>query len=805
MDTDTAPAPVPAPYPALRLVLLFAGGIVWQRMAPMPPFTWLMLFGGVLLMYLVLTRLRNVLLIQAVHTLLLGSYCLTVFLAGGCMYAMKPGLPETLPADIGGRTWTPLEVQGELLRTTRSPTGKLRMDIWVDRTWAGDSLAWQVPWGLRAIADSADWRHGRLPPGSRLRLAVTLYPPPEGRRNPRAFDDRSYLGSLEIDRQAGIDSLLSAVPPAGWNLSSLRGKALELVEHNFSTETAPLAKALLLGHKGDLDRGERVAFSRAGLGHIMAVSGLHVGFLLAPLWWVFPLFWASRYGRALGLCLLTVLLVGYAGITGFSASVTRASLTGGCLMYARLFHRLRNPLNLTAAAALIILIREPAQLFGVGFQLSFTAVFIILLLLPLINRLIPGPFRYRWTGNLMKTAMISVLVPVGLYPLLAHYFGEFSLVGPLANILVLPLLFVLVPCSLFLMAVSLVFPGAGMWLNVPGDHGLRLLGQSVEALSSLPWSWISTAAPPPFLFALWAMGILLLASLHLPRFRWKILVLLLLLAVAYRGSQVYRDRIRKPELRVLFFDVGQGDAALVRTPGNRNLLIDTGRWEPDYDSGRHVIIPYLRAAGIDSLHAVFLSHPHADHIGGMPSLLASVEIGAVYHTDVSYDSELYRRYREQVAEKKIPYRFLAAGDRVPVDPSLRILVYGPLPGRSGSDPNEQSLVIELIYGETEFLFMGDAGMATELDLVTRYGDLMESGLLKAGHHGGPASSSAPFLRTVNPEIAVVSAGRYNAFGHPDSATFRRLSDQAGRVFVTGRDRALLFRSDGERIRRIRWR
>lgn len=805
MDTDTDQAPVPAPYPALRLALLFAAGIVWHRMAPLSPLTWLLLFGLALLTYVVLTRLRNVRMNQAVHSLLLGSYCLMVSLAGGSLYAMNPGLPRTLPAEIFGQMWAPLEVQGELLRTTRSSSGKLRMDIRVNQTRTGDSLNWQMPWGLRAIADSADWRHGRLPPGSRLRLAVTLYPPPAGRRNPHAFDDRSYLGSMDIDRQAGIDSLLSAVPPEGWNFRSLRGKAMDMVERNFSPGTAPLAKALLLGHKSDLERGERVAFSRAGLGHIMAVSGLHVGFLLAPLWWLFPLFWSSRLGRALGLCLLALLLVGYAGITGFSASVTRASLTGGCLMYARLYHRLRNPLNLTAAAALIILLREPAQLFGVGFQLSFTAVFIILLMLPLINRLTPGPLRYRWTGSLLKTAMISLLVPVGLYPLLAYYFGEFSLVGPLANILVLPLLFVLVPSSLFLMAVSLIFPGAGAWLNVPGDQGLRLLGQFVEVLSSYPWSWISTPAPPLSLFALWTVGIILLASLHMPRYCWKILILLLLLGVGYRIGQLYRHQIRPPELRVLFFDVGQGDAALVRTPGNRNLLIDTGRWEPDYDSGRHVIIPYLRSAGIDSLHAVFLSHPHADHLGGMPSLLSSVEIGAVYHTGRSHDSELYRRYRKRIAEKKIPDRTLSAGDRVPVDPSLRVLVYGPLPVRSGSDPNEQSLVIEIIYGETEFLFMGDAGMATELELVTRYGDLMESGLLKAGHHGGNATSSAPFLRTVNAEIAVVSAGRYNPFGHPDPATYRRLSDQAGRVFVTGRDRALMFRSDGERIRQIRWR
>lgn len=807
MDPYRSPPFSPAPYPAVRIAMLFAAGITGQRLLPLPAAAWIAFFGGALLALAFTERRRRARPAQSFQVLLLTTYCLLILLGGGARYALQSAAKErTDPtAELSGHTWTTLEFSGKLRRIGRSSSGRLQMDLSVRRTLLPDSTILSIPYGLRVFGDTLPGP-GRysLQPGGRLRLRATLYPPPEGRRNPGVFDRRAWLASLDIRLQAGLDTLLEAGSPRGWNWGRARRKARNLVERNFSPETAPLAKALLLGYKDELDPGDRIAFTRIGLGHVMAVSGLHVGFLLAPFWMVIPLFRGRRHGKPAGMILLILLLAGYAGITGFSASVCRASLTGGCLMYARLCHRARNPVNLAAASAVVIMAWDPGQLFSAGFQLSYAAVFIILLGLPAVYRLLPAGLRHRPGGAIFTTLAISVLVPVGLYPLVAFYFGEFSLAGPLVNALALPFLLVLVPSALLLLGLSLLHPAAGAFLNIPNDFGLGLLDHAAGVIASLPGSWISTPFPDSWMFAIWAAGLMLLASLSIPRLRWKFLVLLLALGCGMSGDRLLENRIRGSRLSLLIFDVGQGDAALIRTPGGRNLLIDAGRWEPDYDSGRLVLLPYLRSAGIDSLHAVFITHPHADHIGGLPALVDEVGIGVIYHPGINHDSGLYRRLRAEAAARGIPFRPIAAGDVPALDPSLRILAFGPLPDVE-VDLNERSLVLALAYGRTRFLFMGDAGGEAERAVTARYGDLLRAGLLKAGHHGAAASSSAPFLRAARPGMAVISSGRYNSYGHPHPGTLQRLQNSAGRVYLTSRDRALLFRSDGSRIRRVSWR
>ncbi|HET6528416.1 MAG TPA: DNA internalization-related competence protein ComEC/Rec2, partial [Balneolaceae bacterium] len=639
--------------------------------------------------------------------------------------------------------------------------------------------------------------------GDRMKFRATVYPL-KGQRNPNEFNYKSYLASKGIHAQAGINDILNIEENHSiWRWTFFRQKVLDVIDHNFSEETAPLAKALLIGYKNELGRETKTAFSRAGLSHIMAVSGLHVGFLLAPFWLLIPFFWALKYGRQIGLVLLIVLLFFYAGLTGFSASVMRASLAGGFLMYGRLFHKIRDSKNLMAVAALIILLLNPDSLFSVSFQLSFAAEYIILLIAPVIFHRLPNWIQFRWYGAPVSAVIISFVVQLGLFPMLAWYFGEFSIVGPLANAIVLPFLGLVVPYALILLPVGMIFPQATHLLNLPVDWFFSGLNWFVHFSSSWEWSWMQANINGLMFFVIWTAVIFFIAALPVPKIRWKFLAVLLLVLCLGQSYKLIQ-KLQSPTLKITVLDVGQGDAALVKTPLGKHFLVDAGRWQPGYNSGKYVIIPHLKSLGIKKLDAVFLSHPHADHIGGMIELIQTIPIDTIYSSGMNYDSNLFKTYRRAARQNHIPIIDLQAGDHVSIDPSIRIFVYGPAANAS-SNINNHSLIFELVYGSTEFLFMGDAEKSQERHLIANYPKLTDTDFLKVGHHGSRTSSNSLFLRQATPEIATVSLAKSNRFRHPNQEAIRRLRATGTNLHFTSLEGALIFESDGETITLKEWR
>lgn len=740
-----------------------------------------------------------------VQKLSVAGYLVLMFLFGITWHGLHEKTSRPVSADmLEPFVWEEVEIKGTVYNIKPTSTGNLMLDINVDTTTFGDSLHWVNSYNLRSTLDTEELeRSPSLQLGSHIHLQSTIYPLEEP-RNPHEFDYKAYLHSQNIYTQSGVEAIYSVTNNHSlMRWTTIRQVVLDLVDQNFSPQNRPLAKALLIGYKNELDPEIETAFSRAGLSHIMAVSGLHVGFIVAPFWIIIPWLWTLRYGKQTGLFALIALLVLYAGITGFPASVCRASLTAGLITYGRLFHKARSSINLTAVAAIILLLINPNDLFQVGFQLSFAAVFIILLTLPVINRWIPDWVQHRWYGTPLSIIIVSVVVQVGLFPILVWYFGEFSLIGPLANAVVVPLLGLVVPLALGLLLVTAVFPEMGSILNIPNDLFFEGLNHFINWTTRLEWGWIQVHLESPLIFLIWTAAVFAFASIYFSRLRWKMLALLLALLVVQSGRTLMED-LHPKQLQVTIFDVGQGDAALVHTPNDKHFLIDTGRWSPGYNSAEYTILPHLKAEGIKRLDAVFLSHPHSDHIGGVAELIREIPVDTIYNSGYRYDSNLYQRYLDVADKEGVPVRSLSAGDQIAIDPSILLLVYGPARGRFGDDPNEHSLVLELIYGQTEFLFVGDAGKEQEQRMLPRYGHLLDTDFLKVGHHGSSTSSGAAFLEVATPDISVTSLDKTNRFRHPHPEAVRRISQHSRQAYYTSLHKAMIFVSDGTKIRRIAW-
>lgn len=786
-------------FPAVRIAILFMMGIVIATFVKATISTVLLTLLLLIFFYYLVEKVSYNKISVRWTKFSTGLFLIIVSLSGfgiATLDSKKPLLnTEKL---ISVSEWEEVQLTGKVVSISKNSSGKKRLDIEVHRiefptASSSEKFISRILWDVNEPVELGDI----------IEISGTIIPISEP-RNPTAFDYKAFLASRNIHSQIRADSVHSIAEDASiFSWVSMRKTAITIVNKNFDETTAPIAKALLLGYKNDLEGETRQAFARAGLSHIMAVSGLHVGLVIAPFWIIIPFFWTKKHGSKLGLAVLVIVLFFYAGITGFSAPVLRASVMAILLTYGKLFSKNSNSINLMGIAALVILIVDPDQLFEVGFQLSFSAVLIILLVLPIIQNAIPYWVRIKWYGSPIMVIIISLVVQFGLYPLQAYYFGEVSIISPIANALFVPFLGIFVPLSLLALVVSLVFPSIGFWFNYPSLLFLQSLNDFVQFSSSLSWAWVEVRKPSSWIFVFWSFFILMVSAWRNPAVKWKLMASTLVVVFLIQLTSLLFF-LQPKKLTLIVFDVGQGDASLIQTPSGKNILIDAGVWSPNSNSGSQILLPYFKENNITKLDAVFLSHPHADHIGGIIDLINGIKIDAIYNSGYEYESNLYQNYISLASKKEIPVISLTAGQEIRADSSILILTLGPENQKFNNDPNQHSLVLNLIYKENEFLFTGDAGEDQEQRLFKNYGNLLDTDFLKVGHHGSKTSSELFFLNAVTPEIAVVSVANKNRFSHPHQEAIQRLESTTADIYFTGRDKALIFESDGNTIRRISW-
>ena len=807
--------------PGLLVAAWFAAGILLSRLAPGVPFA---LWAALVVMAAgagLLVGARGPSRIVTLHRLrATAAVALAVMGAGA---ARQASWREPAPTDVSRLAGTAPEVQlfGQIEGAPRHAASGQQLTV------AADSLVWNARTLHVSGRVDVRLRPSRFRPdaapfpdleaGTALALTAALQPLPAP-RNPADFDYGAYLARQGIGATMAVyeaENVGVIAAPAGLAQRTVNAARRHvrgaLQQHVHRDEPRAVLQALLLADRDGLGEDLRGAFAQTGLMHLLAVSGLHVLLVgmglfavLKPVLGRLGFGWQTTEMLRAGATL--ALLVAYVTLCGAPVSAVRALVMGAFGLGAHLLHRTVDPLNTLGLAGLGLMALWPAALLDVGFQLSFSAVGALILLGPVLTDAVPARVTAhpaaRWTAGM---TVATVAATLGTAPVMLYHFGKVPLAGLVLNLPAIPATMAALGGALGTVAFDGWAPVvAGAYAAAAELAAEVLIGVSRHGARHLGSASVDGFVRNP-LWLLAGIGLLVAFALaHRPRARSRAAGI----SMACGTAAIWMGLLAPaPGLDVLFFDVGQGDAALFTFPDGKTLLVDAGVADDYRDAGARTILPHLERHGITRLDAVVLTHPHADHYGGLFSLLGQVEIGRVVHNGHRPGTPLYRSLLAALDARAIPHGARATGDTLHVSPTARIDVLQG--GAESDDANDGSVVLQVRYGRTRFLLTGDAEQGAERALVRRYGHRLRSDVVKVAHHGSRTSSTPAFVNAASdparPPLAVVSVAARNGYGLPDEEPLAMWKSVGAEVVTTAEAGAVWLRSDGEQAHRIRWR
>ena len=570
----------------------------------------------------------------------------------------------------------------------------------------------------------------------------------------------------------------------------------------FGEERFPLVSALTLGSSSQLDRSMRATFARAGLAHILAISGLHVAILAAAL---VALLRLAGVPPARARLLAVPAIVAYVWLLGLPPPALRAAWLLVVWEMARA--RQRPPLRsgALAATALGVAVVDPFAVAEVGPWLSFAgawgaaegARWWVALGWPTRVR----EARLFGVGQL---AAVSLGATLATAPISALAFGTVATAAVVTNLLAVPDVAVAVPALALALGLSLVSTGLAGLAAAAAGVALDLLGLAAARGSALPFATVSVADRATAvvallgLFWLWRRVALPKRIAPYPAIaRWRAAT-----AVAVLGAAaVWWPFVPRPgsgyspgRLEIDFLPVGQGDAALLHTPGGRWILVDGGPRVSGHDAGATIVVPFLRDVGVRRLSVVVSSHGDADHLGGLPAVLRAFPADLVLEPGEPRTSALYREWLSAVLRAGARWRPARAGDSLTLDGVvLRVLHPDSAWMAEGLPANENGVVVRVEFGAFRALFPGDAGFPMETGRAASAGPVT---LLKVAHHGSRSATGAAWLAALAPRVCVVSVG-VNAFGQPAAEVLQALAAAGCRTYRTDADGRIRVGTDGQ--------
>jgi competence protein ComEC len=621
---------------------------------------------------------------------------------------------------------------------------------------------------------------------------------PKISKNPNGFNYRRYLESKQIFWivEADQNPLLFCKRESKSLLTSikqLRFSGIRYLEKNFPIEIASLSAALIFGDRELFYSDVLEDYQKTGIVHLLAISGLHVSLLIGMVYYL-----GIRAGLTRQFminCLLLILPI-YVLLTGATPSVIRAALMIFLVLFVKKWdkHLHLVPIDAISLTFIIYVFIQPMIIFDIGFQLSFSVSFAIIL----SAQQVLNEHQNSW----MKLLATSIVAQLAAMPFLLYHFFELSLIGVFANIVYIPLFsFVYLPAVYFLFFFQLMFDKTPSILTYLMNKIITIFNKVISWIGDLHFAAFVPGKPNLFFLLFYVLTICLIFYIWEtkkgPNWKKKVLGLLIILFTIQPTWNWLR-----PFGEITMIDVGQGDSILIHLPfRNGTYLIDTGgtvnfnedKWRQrskPFEVGRDVVVPFLKGKGITTIDKLILTHGDMDHVGGAVSIINELKVKEILLPSVADPSDAEHRIMKLANKKKIPVRKVYEGNSWR-NKYGQFYILAPEKNFVG-ERNGGSIAIFAIIGGLTWYFGGDLDIEGEQKIIKNYPNL-NIDVIKVGHHGSKTSSSKEFLQKTTPQIALISVGENNRFGHPHQEVLNRLNEKKITIYRTDMHGAVTYR------------
>ena len=648
-------------------------------------------------------------------------------------------------------------------------------------------------------------------------------------RNTGGFDYQLYLKSIHIYGTLKVENYQKiSSDNVNWiqkGINSIKLEITENIETVLEKEEAQIVKGLILGDTIALEEELKEKFQIANISHVLAVSGMHIIYIVIGIEVVFKKCLGKRNVKYV----VIIGLLFYIALTGYTSSIVRAGIMGMMNIIAFLVYRKNDIWTSIAISIGAILIQNPYAITGVGLQLSYLGTIGIILFNKNIKQFldnikwIKNNIRIKRSKRISKIVenlkdMISVTLSAQMMilPIMLYHFNMIGIYFVITNILVSIMIGPIMFLSIIFIFSSFIHLQISQFISVFLSLGIKCLIQ-ISNLANLPFSKIYVPTPSILFIIIYYIVILAGNQIYMiytskyinsTKKRVKNLIALMkykLYEKKKKTKKIYQKFFQEKNvkafvlrtykviflmifligmyqfprnLEIHFLDVGQGDSCFIITPNHKTILIDGGGSTSNtFDVGKDTVIPYLLDKGYTTLDYVFISHFDQDHVGGILSVLEELKVGQVFISKQGEKSENYETFLKIVEQKKLRVREVKMGDKIKIGDVIFHILWPEGKQIEENILNNNAMVMKLQYKNFSMLFTGDIEAVAEKKILSLYDtnlNSLKATVLKVAHHGSKSSSTEEFLKAVSAKVAIIGVGENNMFGHPSNVVLERL-------------------------------